>query len=118
MQCPRCHYEIEVRTPEQNSKLWPMLTDISKQVTFCVDGVQMRLSPQDCKDVMSCMLRRHQRCVEGLDCGPIFLGDRTSCMNKEHFSLLIEFMYKFGADHDVQWSEPALQAYEKYREAA
>jgi hypothetical protein len=38
-------------------------------------------------------------------------------MPKAVFSRLIEIIYAFGAEQNVEWSEPAMRAYEQYREA-
>ena len=103
----------EKRTPDQNRKLWPMLTDVSRQV----DWYGQKLRPEDWKDVFTASLRQ-QRVVPGLDGGFVVLGLRTSKMRKREFSDLIELIYAFGAEREVEWSEPALKGFEQYREAA
>lgn len=90
------------RTLDQNSKLWPMLGDIAKQVQW--HG--LRLTDDEWKDVFSAALKR-QKVVPGLDGGFVVLGQRTSRMPKSEFSQLIELMYAFGAEHDVVWTEKA-----------
>lgn len=117
MLCPKCNYNIPNRSNSQNRKLWPMLTDVSRQVLWPVDGRRMLLSPEDWKAIFTASLRKHQRVTEGVYGGTIYLGSHTSKMSKEEFSMLIELIYAFGADHGVRWSEPALKAYEQYREA-
>lgn len=101
------------RSLSQNKKLWPMLTDLSRQVEWYGE----KLSPEDWKHVLSAGLLK-QRAVPGIDGGFVVLGISTSQMDKKVFSDLIELIYAFGAEKGVQWSEPALQAYEQYREAA
>lgn len=96
------------RTLDQNSKLWPMLQDISRQVEW----YGMKLSDDEWKDVFSAALKK-QKVVPGLDGGFVVCGQRTSRMGKKEFSDLVELMYAFGAERDVRWSEPML-----YREAA
>lgn len=100
------------RTLDQNRKLWPMLSDVSCQVNWYGE----KLSPDDWKHVFSAGLSR-QRAVTGIDGGFVVLGQSTSKMTKAQFSDLIELIYSFGAEQGVQWSEPALRAYEQYREA-
>ena len=117
-ECPNCGHRFETRTSAQNRKLWPLLNDVSRQVEWSVDGRVMMLKPDDWKDIFSCSLRKHQRCAEGIDGGSIWLGSRTSRMTKEEFSELIELIYAFGSERGVYWSDPALKAYEQYREAA
>lgn len=108
----------EKRSLDQNSKLWPMLSDIARQVQWPVNGRLDYLAPEDWKDVLTAGLDKHQRVAAGVDGGFVMLGRRTSKMNKKQFSELIEFIYWFGSEQGVQWSERALATYEQYKEAA
>lgn len=96
------------RSLDQNSKLWPMLQDISRQV----DWYGKKLTDEEWKDVFSAAMKK-QKVVPGLDGGFVVCGQRTSQMGKKEFSDLIELMHAFGAEHDVRWSDPSI-----YREAA
>lgn len=89
------------RTPSQNSKMWPMLGDISKQVEWC----GLKLSDEDWKDMFTAALKQ-QRSAPGIDGGIVYFGSRTSEMDTELMSDLIELMYSFGAERNVKWSEP------------
>lgn len=93
------------RTQDQNSKLWPMLTDISTQLLW--HG--MKYPPEDWKDYLMHQLRggRWMPAEEG---GMVPVGFRTSELTKEEFSGLIEVIYAFGARHDVVWSEPKTES--------
>ena len=96
----------ETRRDAQNRKLWPMLTDLQRQVpgmaTFALDdikhrflnalGVEMRFLPT----------------LEGEGMFPV--GMRSSTLTVAQFSGLIELIYAFGAQHNVEWSEPKSQA--------
>lgn len=108
------HVEIgrEKRSLSQNKKMWPMLTDIAKQVKH----FDLTLTPEEWKDLITAAIRG-QKMVPGIDGGMVMLGRSTSKMNKKEFSELIEYMYWFGQDNDVQWSEKALEIYQEYREA-
>ncbi|HET8792093.1 MAG TPA: recombination protein NinB [Modicisalibacter sp.] len=108
----------EKRSLSQNSKLWPMLTDLSRQVEWPVDGRMQLLPPEDWKTILTSSLQQEQRVAQGIDGGFVMLGKSTSRMRKAEFADLIELIYSFGADRSVAWSEPALKAYESYREAA
>lgn len=88
------------RTADQNSKLWPMLADVSRQVVW----YGTRLTQDEWKDVFTAALRK-SKVVPGLDGGFVVLGQRTSQMGKREFRDLIELMYAFGAQHGVKWSE-------------
>lgn len=103
----------ERRTKDQNSKLWPMLTDISKQV--CWYGHW--LTKEEWKDVMTAGLAQ-QKVVPGIEGGFVVLGRSTSQMKKAVFCELIEMIYCFGANQGVQWSEKALAIYDEMRAAA
>lgn len=106
------------RSLSQNAKLWPMLTDIALQVQWPVDGAMQSLAPEDWKDILTSGVRKEQRVAQGIEGGFVMLGSRTSKMRKKEFAELIEFIYWFGSERGVQWSEPALSTYEQYREVA
>ncbi len=99
-------YCVEVkpatRTLEQNAKLWAMLGDLARQVQW---HGQM-LSPENWKDMCTAALKR-QQVVPGIDGGFVVLGTSTRRMTKPEMGELIEFMYAFGAQHGVHWSDPA-----------
>ena len=96
----------ERRTPEQNAKLWAMLTDISNQAKW-FDQV---LSQEDWKHVFSAAVM-NQRTVPGIDGGIVVLGQSTSRMKKIKFAEMIELIYGFGAERGVRWSEPVPEEY-------
>lgn len=109
----------EIRSLDQNSKMWPMLTDVSRQKQMVINGVLEWATPGDWKDVFTAALRKEARMAQGIDGGVVILGMRTSRMKKAEFRDLIELMYAFGAEHKIRWSEPALALYEETcREAA
>jgi hypothetical protein len=103
----------QTRSLEQNSKLWPMLQDISRQV----DWYGQKLTDEEWKDVFSAALKK-QKVVPGLDGGFVVCGQRTSKMPKKDFSDLIELMYAFGAERNVAWTEPAMQPVQPLRRVA
>ena len=90
------------RTPDQNSKFYAMLSDIS------------RSKPQGRKhtpDVWKALMMKacgHQvQFALGID-GELFpIGFRSSQLSKAQMSDLIEFMYQFGAENGVVWSDEA-----------
>lgn len=89
------------RSDDQNSKLWPMLGDVSKHV----DWYGRKLTANEWKDVFTASLRKSE-VVPGLDGGFVVLGQKTSTMSKRLFSDLITLIYAFGAERGVIWSEP------------
>lgn len=96
----------ERRTSEQNDRMWAMLTDISQQVEWPVDGKLQKLIPEDWKHILSAGLKREQRVAQGVDGGFVILGQRTSKMTKRQLSDLLELIAAFGAERGVVWSEP------------
>lgn len=107
----------EKRTAEQNDKMWPMLRDIALQVKWMVDGQLCFMSEQDWKAVFIASLKNEVRVAAGIDGGMVFLSASSKRLTKKNFSMLIEIIYAFGSRNHVAWSEPAMQAYERYREA-
>lgn len=104
--CPTCGRASlkDKRTLEQNSKMWPMLHDIAKQVKWA----GQYLSPDDWKDLFTAVMRK-QKIVPGLEGGLVSIGGHTSKMTVSEMSEMIEYMYAFGADRDVVWSEPTVE---------
>lgn len=101
---------MAVRTFDQNALMWALLTDISRQVMWPVDGEMRKLDKDDWKTIVSAGLERHQRIAKGIDGGFVLLGKRTSRMTKTEMSELIELIYAFGAQQGVEWSNPANDA--------
>lgn len=90
------------RTLDQNSLLWPLLTEVSKQV----DWYGNKLTADEWKDVFSASLKK-QKVVPGLDGGFVVCGQSTSRMSKREFSDLVELIYAFGAERGVVFSGQA-----------
>ena len=90
--------KLATRTMAQNSRLWAMLTDISRQV----DWHGQKLTPEEFKHVFTAALSR-QKVVPGIDGGFVVLGKSTSNMTKSEMSELQELMAAFGAEHQVNF---------------
>lgn len=97
-------YVVEIREPsrslDQNSLLWPLLTELSHQVNW----YGQKLTPDEWKDVMTAGLRK-QKAVPGIDGGFVMVGSRTSKMSKAEFSDLVELIYAFGAERGVRFEQ-------------
>lgn len=100
----------ELRSPEQNDKMWPMLRDLSEQVEW----YGQKLSETDWKHLISALVKK-QRIVPGIDGGFVALGQPTKNMSKKLFSEMIESIYAFGAERNVAWSEKAMQVYQEWQ---
>ena len=92
-----------IRSLEQNSKMWAMLTDISRQVKW--HGQWLR--PEEWKQMITAALKRY-KVVPGIDGGFVVIGASTSRMSIKEMIEVIDFCYAFGADpeHPVKWSDP------------
>lgn len=98
----------ETRTLEQNGILWSILTDLSRQCEWAVDGQMVKLPPEDVKHILTASLKRHQRMARGIDGGLVILGQSTSRMTVAEVSELIELGHAVGADRGVKWSRTSL----------
>lgn len=108
MDAPEGHrVEIKPRTRSlaQNDMLWSILTDISRQVVFVVNGQSVKVQPEEVKDILTAALKRETRMAMGIDGGMVILGQRTSKMTVRQMTELIELAHAFGDDKGVRWSE-------------
>jgi NinB protein len=106
----------ETRSDEQNRRMWAMLSDLSKQLQWPVDGEMQWLSKEDWKVIISAGIKRHQRVAKGIEGGFVMLGESTSRMTMKDFAEMIELMFAFGAEHGVIWSDPTNPPLEVYHE--
>ena len=93
------------RTQEQNSKLWPMLMDISKQVTW----YGKKYSKDDWKTIITGSYAKRDFVPNVDGTGFVVLGMSTSKMNRRVFADLILFMEAFGETQGVVWSEKSVE---------
>ncbi|MDZ5615025.1 recombination protein NinB [Achromobacter xylosoxidans] len=105
-------YRVEIkpktRTTAQNDMMWSILTDISRQVQFVVNGALVNIEPEEVKDVLTAGLRQEMRMAMGLNGGVVMLGQRTSRMSVRDMTQLIELAYAFGNEKGVEWSRTSL----------
>ncbi|ANY17283.1 recombination protein NinB [Bordetella pseudohinzii] len=105
-------YRVEIkprtRTLAQNDMLWSILTDISRQVEFVVNGALAKLKPEEVKDILTAGLRRETRMAMGIDGGMVLLGHRTSKMTVREMKDLIDLAYAFGNERSVEWSRTSM----------
>lgn len=94
------------RSNEANARMWAMLTDVSLQVEWPVDGKMQRLSPEEWKSIFTAGLTKHQRVAQGIDGGFVMLGSSTSRMTVAEMCDLQELISAFGAERGVRWSDP------------
>jgi hypothetical protein len=89
------------RTREQNEKMWSMLRDIARQVEW----YGQYYNEYDWKDCCTVGLKKEQRFMQGIGGGIVALGERTHKMKVREMEELIEYLYWFGAEKGVIWSE-------------
>lgn len=90
------------RTTDQNSKLWAMLSDISRAKP---DG--RMLTPETWKVLFMHACGHAVRFEAGLNGEPFPVGFRSSRLTKSQMGDLIDFISAYGAAHGVQWSDNA-----------
>lgn len=90
----------ETRSSAQNSRLWVLLTALSKQVEW--HG--QRLTPKEWKDACTAAIKR-QKVIPGLDGGFVVLGTSTSAMTRAEHAELQDFIEAFGAQQGVDFGE-------------
>lgn len=90
------------RSNDQNAKMWAMLSDVQRAKP---EGRQW--TPETWKCAFMHSLGWQVQFCEGLDGGsPFPVGFKTSRLNKQQMSDLIEVIYEYGSRHNVRWSEP------------
>ena len=88
------------RTPDQNAKMWAMLSDVSRAKP---EG--RRHTPEVWKCLFMSACGHAVQFETGLDGSPFPVGFRSSHLTKSQMSDLIEVIYEYGARHGVRWSE-------------
>ena len=92
------------RTQEQNDKMWAMLTDLSIQKP---EG--RKCTPDDWKCLVMNACNHDCMFMEGLDGKPFPVGFRSSRLNTKEMSEIINWMYGYGLEQGIVWSEPEPQ---------
>ena len=90
----------EARSDRQNRLMWPLIKDMQEQVdgldAFTPDQVKLRF--------LNALDNEMQFLPELYGGGQFVVGQRSSTLTKPMFANLIELMFKYGAEKDVQWS--------------
>ncbi|WP_313684184.1 recombination protein NinB [Pantoea sp.] len=108
---PEAPFEIVIqerkRTTDQNKKLWPLLTDLSRQVEW----FGQKYAPEDWKDLITALVaktkKQEQRTAPGIGGGVVMFGSRTSKMRVSEMVEVIEAIYWFGTEQNVKFSDDA-----------
>jgi len=92
------------RTTDQNAKLWAMLSDVSRAMP-----AGRRATPDVWKALFMNACGHAVQFETGLSGQPFPIGFRSSRLNKAQMGELIEFIYAFGAENGVIWTNEAAQ---------
>jgi hypothetical protein len=96
----RVEFKATKRSIPQNDRMWAMLTDVARQLEW--HG--LRLTAADWKLIFLDALKRETRMVPNIDgTGFVNLGRSSSDLSKQEMGDLIELIFKFGAEHGVQF---------------
>ncbi len=90
----------QTRSGAQNSRLWAMLSDIAR-----AKPAGRRHTPETWKNLVMHACGHQVMFEHGLDGQPFPVGFRSSKLTKSQMSALIEWLYAYGAEHGVQWSD-------------
>lgn len=93
------------RTTDQNSKLWAMLSDISRAKP---DG--RCHTPEVWKTLFMHACGHAVQFEMGLNGQPFPVGFSSSKLSKSQMADLITFVIQWGDEHGVVWTEPEAQA--------
>ena len=88
------------RSLDQNSKMWVLLSDISR-----AKPLGRRHPPEGWKNLFMYACGHEIQFEQGLDGRPFPVGFRTSKMTSEQMSDLIEYIYAFGSEHGVTFTQ-------------
>lgn len=90
----------ETRSQEQNRLMWPLIKDLRDQLpdmaVFTPEQVKLRF--------LNALDNEMQFLPELWGGGQFVVGQRSSTLSKSDFSMLLELMFKYGAEREVLWS--------------
>ena len=98
----RIEFKASRRSLPQNSLLWDMLTDVSRQLAW--HGTKLRA--MDWKLVFLDALKREKRLVRSIEGdGFVNLSTSSSDLSKAEMSELIDLIAAFGTNHGVRFGK-------------
>lgn len=121
-----CKIEPPPKSRPQEEKYHAMIGDIAKQVQVFGEAqeeedMKRLLVDQFSRDMSAqgTPLKRQGRVVPSLDgTGVVQLGVQTRKFLKAEANAFIEWLYAFGSENDVKWSEPAARGYSELARGA
>ena len=98
----RIEFKETKRTLPQNDRMWAMLTDLAHQAAL---GGK-KFTPDQWKVIFLHALGQEIQLLPSLDGhGFVPWGQSSSDLTKDEMTGLIELMFKFGAEHGVQFQD-------------
>ena len=98
----RVEWKRAKRSIPQNSMMWSLLTDVSKQV----EHGGRKYGPEAWKDLFMHALGRELKFLPSLDGqGFVPIGYRSSDLSKSEMTDMIELIFSWGAEHGVVFHE-------------
>lgn len=102
-------YVVQVRernrSTEQSDKMWAMLTDIAR-----AKPLARKHTPNEWKIILMHEADREMEFEMDLKGKPFPIGYSSSKLTVSQMSEFIEYLYVFGAENAIIWSDPAQQA--------
>jgi hypothetical protein len=103
----RVEFKEVKRSLPQNDRMWAMLTDVSQQAAL---GGK-KFTPEQWKVIFLHALGQEITLLPSLDGnGFVPWGQSSSDLSKSEMTDLIELIFKFGAEHGVQFQDEKEQA--------
>ena len=96
-----CRIEPPTRSLDQNSRLWPMLDEIAKEVEW----YGRKLGAEDWKHIFTASLKKLDVVPNLEGSGFVALGLSTSRMTIRELSDLMELITCFGIEHGVVFND-------------
>ncbi|MCA6114290.1 recombination protein NinB [Bradyrhizobium sp. WSM 1738] len=107
----RVEFKAPQRTPEQNDRMWAMLTDIVTQHARFNGTDGRKYTTNEAKVVFLHACGKEVQILPSLD-GKTFVpyGQSSSDLSVAEMHDLIEFMFAWGAENGIVWSDPKEKA--------
>ena len=120
------------RTIPQNAKIHPMFADIKKTGVIKMPGRRIVMDYYE-EEVVKCfcvkwfaeemalngnpLQKPPKTVIDPINGDLVTIRPSTKDFGKKVMSDFVEWLYAFGADAGVTWSEKALECYQEYRQA-
>ncbi len=106
----RIEFKKPKRTIPQNDRMWAMLTDVARQKQHA----GRRYKPDQWKVLFMHACGREVQFVPSLDNSTFIPWSQSSSdLSKEEMTDLIEFMFAWGAENGIVWSDPKIRQQEE-----